>query len=156
VKEAEVNFVRMLAKNHPILTPTEKNWLESGELLSKMCRENGFMPDKLRNLHFDVLIALTARNHGAIVITSNKADFELIRRYRNFNLEVKCPGVHYMKTHGKSDEDITSQLQMDKSEIDACEAWAAAQPKGYVPPPATGTTAQAGGSPTAPAPAKPQ
>jgi len=75
---------------------------------------------------------------------------------RNFNLEVKCPGVHYMKTHGKSDEDITSQLQMDKSEIDACEAWAAAQPKGYVPPPATGTTAQAGGSPTAPAPAKPQ
>jgi len=38
------------------------------------------LPEKLRDMHFDVLIALTARNHGATVITSNKTDFELIRR----------------------------------------------------------------------------
>jgi predicted nucleic acid-binding protein len=35
-----------------------------------------------------VLIALTARNYGAKLITSNRADFELIREYRDFNLEV--------------------------------------------------------------------
>jgi predicted nucleic acid-binding protein len=35
-----------------------------------------------------VLIALTARAHGAKVITSNRADFELIRKYREFRLEV--------------------------------------------------------------------
>jgi predicted nucleic acid-binding protein len=35
-----------------------------------------------------VLIALTARSHGARVITSNRADFELIHRYRKFDLEV--------------------------------------------------------------------
>jgi predicted nucleic acid-binding protein len=87
-KEVEKDFVRILAKNHPILTPTEKNWLESGELLSKMYRDNGFTPEKLRDLHFDVLIALAARNYGATVITSNKADFELIRAYKNFNLEI--------------------------------------------------------------------
>ena len=57
---------------------------------------------------------------------------------RNFNLEVKCPGIHYLKTHGKSDWDIMEQMQMEQSDIDTCEAWAAAQPKGYVPPPPPG------------------
>jgi len=60
---------------------------------------------------------------------------------RNFNLEVKCPGVHYLKSHGKSDSDIMEQLQIEQSDIDACEAWAAAQPKGYVPPPPAGVAA---------------
>jgi predicted nucleic acid-binding protein len=84
----EVAFVKSLIKNHPTLTPTEKNWVESGEILSAVYREKGYSPDKLRDLHFDVLIALTARTFGAKVITSNRADFELIKRYRDFGLEV--------------------------------------------------------------------
>lgn len=76
---------RTLQKNHPILTPTEKTWLESGELLAKINAEHGYSPAKLRDLHFDVLIALTARSHGALLITSNRSDFELIRRYRSCN-----------------------------------------------------------------------
>lgn len=84
----EVAFVKSLIKNHPTLTPTEKNWVESGEILSAVYREKGYPPDKLRDLHFDVLIALTARTFGATVITSNRADFELIKRYRDFGLEV--------------------------------------------------------------------
>jgi predicted nucleic acid-binding protein len=86
--EAEENFVATLAKNHPILTPTEKNWLESGVLLSKIYKAKGFDPEKLRDLHFDVLIALTARNYGAIVVTSNRTDFELIMSFKTFRLEV--------------------------------------------------------------------
>jgi predicted nucleic acid-binding protein len=50
--------------------------------------DKGFTPDKLRDLHFDVLIALTARSHGARLITSNRADFEIINRYRRFQLEI--------------------------------------------------------------------
>lgn len=87
-KEAERGFVSALAKNHPILTPTEKNWLESGEILSRIYKDKGFSPEKLRDLHFDVLIALTARNYGATVITSNRMDFELIKAYRGFNIEI--------------------------------------------------------------------
>jgi predicted nucleic acid-binding protein len=87
-KPAERDFLRKLAKNHTLLSPTEKNWLESGEILGKMNTDRGFTPEKLRDLHFDVLIALTARSHGARVITSNRADFELIKRYRKFELEL--------------------------------------------------------------------
>ena len=85
---AEKAFLNELEKNHPVLTPTEKNWLESGQILGKMRAEKGFSPEKLRDLHFDVLIALTARSHGARLITSNRADFELIRNYREFQLEI--------------------------------------------------------------------
>lgn len=87
-KETEIMFVRTLARNHPIFSPTEKNWLESGEVLSRIYHDNGFTPEKLRDLHFDLLIALTARNYGAAVITSNKKDFELIKKYRAFHLEI--------------------------------------------------------------------
>jgi predicted nucleic acid-binding protein len=81
-------MIQEIEERHPILTPTEKNWLESGRILAKIYADKGYEPKKLRDLHFDVLIALTARSHGAKLITSNRADFELIREYREFELEV--------------------------------------------------------------------
>ena len=86
--KAEQTFLVALEENFPIFTPTEKNWIESGQILRKMQRSHGFEARKLRDLHFDVLIALTARSHDATLITSNRTDFELIREYRNFALEV--------------------------------------------------------------------
>jgi predicted nucleic acid-binding protein len=80
-------LVRM-ARNQTVLTPTETNWLESGEILSRMRTDMGFSAEKLRDLQFDVLIALTARSHGAHLITTNRADFESIHRFRKFDLEV--------------------------------------------------------------------
>jgi predicted nucleic acid-binding protein len=77
-----------LDKNHPTLTPTEKNWLDSGKILGEIRAARGFTPDKLRDMHFDVLIALTARSHGARLITSNRTDFELIAAHRKFQLEI--------------------------------------------------------------------
>jgi predicted nucleic acid-binding protein len=88
VGPAEHKFLRTLARNHPILTPTEENWLESGGILAKIRANQGFEPHKLRDLHFDVLIALTARSYGARLITTNRADFQLINRYRRIKLEL--------------------------------------------------------------------
>jgi predicted nucleic acid-binding protein len=85
---AEHAFLKALEKNHPVLTPTGTNWLESGQILGRMRVDRGFSPEKLRDLHFDVLIALTARTHGARLITSNRSDFEMIREYRQYVLEV--------------------------------------------------------------------
>ncbi len=72
---------------------------------------------------------------------------------RNFNLAVKCPGVHWEKKHGWSDEQIMQQESVEQQDIPACEQWVAAQPKGYVPPPPGGTVAATSPSGTAaPAP----
>jgi predicted nucleic acid-binding protein len=87
-KPTEKAFLKELEKNHPVWTPTQKNWLESGQILGKMSADKGFSPEKLRDLHFDVLIALTARSYGARLISSDRIDFELIRKYREFQLEL--------------------------------------------------------------------
>lgn len=87
-KPQERRVVESLARNHPILTPTERNWLESGQILGKIYSRTGFTPGKLRDLHFDVLIALTARSHGARLITSNRSEFELISGYKKIQLEI--------------------------------------------------------------------
>jgi hypothetical protein len=57
---------------------------------------------------------------------------------RNFNLAVKCPGIHWEKTHGWTEAQIIQQEAIDPGDIAACENWVAAQPKGYVPPPPPG------------------
>jgi predicted nucleic acid-binding protein len=87
-KSEEQQFLGGMAKSKQILTPTANNWIESGQILARIQKDHGFEPKKLREMHFDVLIALTARSNGARLITSNRADFELIREYRGFELEV--------------------------------------------------------------------
>lgn len=85
---ADHKFLNTLQKNHPVLVPTVSNWIQSGQILSKIRALKGFPAEKLRTLHFDVLIALTARNYGARLITSNRADFELIALYCQLQLEI--------------------------------------------------------------------
>ena len=85
---SERRIVQAMERTHPALTPTYTNWIESGQLLARLRRAHGLPPHQLRDLHFDVLIALTARSHGARLITSNRRDFELIHRYLNFELEI--------------------------------------------------------------------
>lgn len=87
-RPAERKLLQALERNHPILTPTEKNWLESGRIVGQIRADKGFAREKLRDLHFDVLIALTARSFGALLITSNRSDFELISAYRRFQFEI--------------------------------------------------------------------
>jgi len=60
---------------------------------------------------------------------------------RDFNLRVKCPGIHELKQHGWSDQQIVQQLSVAQEDIPACESWVQAQPKGYVPPPPPGSAA---------------
>lgn len=70
--------------------------------------------------------------------TANAADTSSTR---DFNLRVKCPGVHELKQHGWSNQQIVQQLSVSEEDIPVCEAWVQAQPKGYVPPPPPGTAA---------------
>jgi hypothetical protein len=59
---------------------------------------------------------------------------------RDFNLQVKCPGIHLEKSKlGWSDDKIMSHENVTPEEIASCEQWSASQPKGYVPPPPPGT-----------------
>jgi hypothetical protein len=93
---------------------------------------------------------------GAAAEAQGKQQAAATSGVRDFNLQVKCPGIHLEKTKLKwDDEKIESHENVTAEEIASCEAFTAAQPKGYVPPPPGGAaTANAGTSNGAPAPAK--
>jgi predicted nucleic acid-binding protein len=43
-------------------------------------------PESLRRLHFDLLIALSARSIGATVVTTDRTHFELLQEMVPFSL----------------------------------------------------------------------
>lgn len=82
----ELRFVAEITRKVKIITPTERQWLESAEILSRMRRGKGYGLNKLRELAFDVLIALCARDIGGTLITCNRDDFSEIRKYTPFKV----------------------------------------------------------------------
>lgn len=79
-------FVDDLAKNLRIIAPNEREWIESGWIVNRIAAAKGYDIQKTGELHFDVLIALTARRIGAYLITCNVVDFTAVREYLHFNL----------------------------------------------------------------------
>ena len=82
----ERKFVFELSRQCQVLTPTEQQWLKAAEILNRLRRREHYEAVKVRELAFDVLIALSARSIGASVITTNHADFQTIQREVPFHL----------------------------------------------------------------------
>jgi predicted nucleic acid-binding protein len=58
--------------------PMADDWWEAGHLIRVIGDPRGWSPGKQRDFQNDALIALTARRHGATVVTANRRDFELL------------------------------------------------------------------------------
>ncbi len=58
--------------------PTADDWWEAGKLVREIGDEHSWEINKRREFQNDVLIALTARRHGATVVTTNRADFQIL------------------------------------------------------------------------------
>ena len=78
-------FVGDLEKNLRVIAPNEREWVESGRIVSRLSAAKGYDTHKTREIHFDVLIALTARRIGALLITCNATDFEAVHEFLNFS-----------------------------------------------------------------------
>ncbi|MCH8055733.1 MAG: PIN domain-containing protein [Deltaproteobacteria bacterium] len=81
-----VKFADYLSKNFRIIIPSEREWINSGKIVGRIARTRGYDIHKIREIHFDVLIAMAARKIGAHLITCDAGDFTAIRRLMNFNL----------------------------------------------------------------------
>lgn len=81
-------FVSRSEKVRRVVTPTHGSWNESARILAKLGKEEPNYRSKFATVLNDALIALCALQVGATVCTGDKEDFELIRRYRRFALEI--------------------------------------------------------------------
>jgi predicted nucleic acid-binding protein len=84
----ERRWLDELEAQHQVFFPGAWEWRRSGEVLQRLRKKHGFDAKKLRELHFDALIALTARAVGALVVTCNGDDFELLQSEEPFELLV--------------------------------------------------------------------
>ena len=85
---ADRRMIDELARQRPVLTPTREMWLYSGRILARLADRQPLNSDTLRRLHFDLLIALTARGIGAAVVTTDRTHFELLQKEVPFSLVV--------------------------------------------------------------------
>ena len=81
-----IRFVDYLSRNLRVVAPNEREWIESGKIVARMVKSKGYDLHKTREIHFDVLIAMTARKIGDDLITRDGVDFHAIRQIMNFNL----------------------------------------------------------------------
>ena len=82
----ERQFVRDLGRHCRVVTPTERHWIDAAEILARIKDREGYDAGKIRDLSFDVLIALSARSIGATLVTCNEADFRAIGRHVRFEV----------------------------------------------------------------------
>lgn len=60
--------------------PSDQDWWEAGRLVREIGDAKDWEINKRREFQNDALIALTARRHGAAVVTANAGDFDLLSR----------------------------------------------------------------------------
>jgi predicted nucleic acid-binding protein len=70
-----------------VVTPGRAAWERAGDVLAEIRRAEPHLGSKLRTLWNDVLVALSAREIGARVVTYDRGDFALIRRHLGFELQ---------------------------------------------------------------------
>jgi predicted nucleic acid-binding protein len=75
---------RLVARLHRLAAtlwePEAEDWWEAGRLIRTVGLEQNWDTNKRREFQNDALIALTARRHGASVVTANRLDFELLSK----------------------------------------------------------------------------
>ena len=60
--------------------PSAQDWWEAGRIVLTVGDAHDWDRSKRRDFQNDALIALTARAHGATVVTANREDFEILGR----------------------------------------------------------------------------
>jgi predicted nucleic acid-binding protein len=74
-----------------VVFPRHSDWIAMGKVVATLSRSLPNYRSKLPALQNDILIALSAKQSGATVVTENEADFTLIRRLISFSFSVLLP-----------------------------------------------------------------
>ena len=89
--DAGRSVVRLLAKRFEslgrVVVPTQGSWDAVGDVLATIVRRQPEFRTRIPGLLNDALIALSAHQIGATVVTANIEDFRLLRRYVRFDVE---------------------------------------------------------------------
>lgn len=69
-----------------LIIPEASDWQKTGMIIAKIGKKYGFEDTFLSKMTNDVLIALSARRVGAVVVTNNTKDFLRIKEFVDFKV----------------------------------------------------------------------
>jgi len=92
-KALERNVLAVFERVGRTFSPSATAWHRSGDLLSDMSRKEGLEIRRVsKSFANDVLLALSCRETGCVLVTDNERDFQRIRRYVQFDFVKPWPG----------------------------------------------------------------
>ncbi len=80
----ERKLIDQIARNFTVLSVTERQWFRCGEVMMRLRRDKKIDRERVKSLLADILIAVSVRDIGAVLITRNEKDFKLIRDVCDF------------------------------------------------------------------------
>ena len=91
-KALERNVLRIYERAGRTITPSVDAWHRSGDLLAEMARQQGLEIARVsKAFGNDVLLALSCREAGCVLVTDNERDFHRIRRVVQFDFVKPWP-----------------------------------------------------------------
>jgi predicted nucleic acid-binding protein len=82
----ERHVLDVFARRDRVVTPSSRAWHDSGNLLAALARDEGRDVSRLsKAFGNDVLLALSCREAGVVLVTDNLRDFERIQRLAAFH-----------------------------------------------------------------------
>jgi predicted nucleic acid-binding protein len=89
----DASSVKLLDKMHDtfssmnrLIIPDAMGWQKTGKVVAQLGKKYGFEKIFLSRITNDILIAVTARKIGAVVVTNNQKDFLKIQEYIDFKI----------------------------------------------------------------------
>jgi len=91
-KALERNVLDLYIRRGRLVTPSARAWEESGDLLATLAREDGLDLARVsKAFGNDVLLALSCREAGLVLVTENTSDFTRIARVAPFTFVQPWP-----------------------------------------------------------------
>ncbi|MEO8255902.1 MAG: PIN domain-containing protein [Acidobacteriota bacterium] len=85
-KALERHVLSVFERSGRTLAPSAAAWHQSGDLLSDMARRDGLEVGRVsKSFANDVLLALSCREAGCVLVTENDRNFQRIRRFLPFD-----------------------------------------------------------------------
>lgn len=92
-KALERNVLKVFQRANRTITPSGDAWHRSGDVLAEMARQEGLETARVsKALANDVLLALSCREAGCVLVTDNERDFQRIRHLVQFDYIKPWPG----------------------------------------------------------------
>ena len=88
------HILSVYARRRRIVTPSAKAWERSGEVLADLARREGLELRRVsKAFGNDILLALSCREAGLVLVTDNTRDFERIARVAAFEFSAPWPST---------------------------------------------------------------